>query len=111
MGVAAHIGIELSPGICRIVDVDVSRSKSELRPTRVRWFAAFRHGSAEMAAALAELRARSAAVIVWGAPGDHRQVMVTAGSYEAMRKEASRSLAKAGIETRGAMVDIARAPA
>lgn len=105
---AAHIGIELSSGVCRIVDVDVSRTKAGLRPVRVRRFSTFQYSSAEMAAALAELRGRSAAVIVWGAPGDHRQVMVTTGRYEAMRKEASRSLAKAGVETRGAMVDIAR---
>jgi hypothetical protein len=107
---AAHIGIELSVGVCRIVDIDVRRTKTGLESTRVQSFSVLQSGSSELASCLLALRGRSAAVVVWGAPGDHRQVMVTAGRYDAMRMEASRALALAGVETRGAMVDIARAP-
>jgi len=107
---AALIGIELSPTICRIVDVDVRRSKSGLKPSQLRRFSILQQDTPEMTAALAGLRGRSAAVVVWGAPSDHRQVMVTDGNYAAMRREASRALAMAGVDTRGALIDIARAP-
>lgn len=105
---AAQIGIELSPGYCRIVEAEVRPNRGGA--TRVRRFSVLPAGSRELASALGALRGRSAAVVVWGAPSDHRQVMVTAGTYESMRREARRSLALAGVETRGAMVDIARAP-
>ncbi len=107
---AAQIGIELSAGVCRIVDVHVRRSRNGLTTTRVRRFSVFPQGTPETATALAALRGQPAAVVVWGVPGDHRQVMVTAGSYDSMRREARRALALAGVETRGAMLDIARAP-
>ena len=41
----------------------------------------------------ASLRGRTAAVVVWGAESTHRQVIVTDGSYEAMRVEAVAALA------------------
>lgn len=109
---AARIGIELSPSAWRVVELDVIATRGKPGPmaTRVRRFDALRPGDPETAAALASLRRRDASVIVWGAPGDHRQVMVTAGRYEAMRAEATRSLGIAGVETRRALVDIARAP-
>jgi hypothetical protein len=107
---AALIGIDLSPVICRIVDVDVQRAMNGLRPTRLRRFSVLQQATPEMTAALAALHGRSAAVVVWGAPSDHRQVMVSDGNYLIMRREATRALALAGVDTRGALIDIARAP-
>lgn len=107
---AAHLGIELSPGFCRIVEVDVHRKSSARPAARLRRFDVFALGGSELRTVLGTLRGRSAAVVVWGAPGDHRQVMVHSGSYDAMRREARRALALAGVETRGAMFDIARVP-
>lgn len=108
---AAQIGIELSPGVCRLVDLETRRADGLVRVKRVRRFAVLPRDGEEMQTALAGLRGRSASVVVWGIPADHRQVMVTAGSYEAMRREAKRALSMAGVETRGALIDIARAPA
>jgi hypothetical protein len=62
-----------------------------------------------MRAKLDSLRRRQAAVIVWGGRSEHRQVMVTAGSYESMRAEALASLASAGLETSSVWADIAPA--
>ena len=107
---AAHLGIELSPGICRIIDAEVRRGRDGMETTRVRRFSVLSRVSDDCTAALAALRGRRARVLVWGAPGDHRQVMVTAGGYESMRLEARRALSLAGVETRGAMIDIAPAP-
>ena len=64
-------------------------------------------GGSETEAKLAMLRKASAAVVVWGVPSDHRQVMVTDGSYERMRRDALASLARVGIETSGVLADIA----
>jgi hypothetical protein len=61
----------------------------------------------ELRARLESLRRRQAAVVVWGGRAEHRQVMVTAGSYESMRAEAVASLAAAGLRTSGAWADIA----
>jgi hypothetical protein len=108
---AVRVGIELSPGVCRIVEVEVARARSGAQAsTRIRRFDTFELGTSEFTAALSSLEGRPAAVVVWGAPGDHRQVMVTSGTYDSMRKEASRALTLAGVETRGALIDIARAP-
>lgn len=107
----SQIGIELSVAACRIVEVDVPRSGAAGRAlTRVRRYAVLPAAGPETSAAFRALRGRRAAVIVWGAPGDHRQVMVTAGRYDAMRAEATRSLAQAGVDTHRVLVDIARAP-
>lgn len=107
---ASHIGIELSAGVCRIVDVETRRSGGSVHAKRVKRFAVLPRDGAEMALALEGLRGRPASVVVWGVPADHRQVMVTAGSYESMRREARRALSVAGVETRGALLDISRAP-
>ena len=56
------------------------------------------------------LRGRAVAVVVWGAESTHRQVMVTDGSYEAMRVEGVAALAGAGLRIPGAWSDIALAP-
>jgi hypothetical protein len=56
------------------------------------------------------LRHRRAAVVVWGGRTEHRQVTVTAGSYESMRAEAMAALSAAGVSTQGVWADIAIGP-
>jgi hypothetical protein len=105
-----RVGIELSPAACRIVEVDDGpASRRQRGETRVRSFAVLPPSGQELRARLESLRRRRAAVVVWGSRGEHRQVMVTAGSYEAMRAEAMASLAAAGLEMSGVWADIAPA--
>ena len=104
---ATHVGIELSPAACRIVEVDGGgpswRRGGDLR---VRSFAVLPPSGADTRAKLKSLRRREASVIVWGGRSEHRQVMVTAGSYESMRAEALESLSSAGLTTGGVWADI-----
>ena len=105
-----HLGIELSPGACRIVEIDAgSPWPSRRGATRVRSFAVLPPSGAETDARLASLRGKPAAVIVWSAPSEHRQVVVTGASYETMRAEALASLAASGLQTRGVLADISPA--
>ena len=105
-----HLGIELSPGACRIVEIDARPPWTPRRgPTRVRSFAVLPASGADTDAKLASLGGKPAAVIVWNAPSEHRQVVITGGSYEAMRDEALASLASVGLQTRGVLADIAPA--
>ena len=105
-----RVGIELSPTACRIVEVDDGPSWRRKRgETRVRSFAVLPPSGQELRERLQSLRRRRAAVVVWGARSEHRQVMVTAGSYEGMRAEAMASLAAAGLEMSGVWADIAPA--
>ena len=85
---ATLIGIELSPSACRIVEID-GRSAWRVSPaeTRVRSCTVLPATGPATQAHFASLRGRTAAVVVWGAESTHRQVMVTDGSYEAMRVE------------------------
>src|SRR5216683_252574 len=107
---ATRLGIDLSPAACRVVEIDAGpawrRPKGE---TRVRSFAVLPPSGPETQAKLESLRKRHAAVVVWDVPSDHRQVMVTSGSYESMRAEALGALAAAGLQTYGAWADIAPA--
>ena len=107
-----RVGIELSPAACRIVEVDGGlpwrRGQGE---TCVRSFAILPPSGPETRAKLESLRRRHAAVVVWGGRSEHRQVMVTAGSYESMRAEAMASLSAAGLQTTGVWADIAPASA
>src|SRR5258708_16258340 len=104
----ARVAIELSPSACRIVEMD-GRPAWARRPreTRVRSFAVLPPSGPETRAKLQSLRRRTAAVIVWNASSEHRQVVVTGGSYESMRAEALTSLAVAGVQTQGVVADIA----
>src|SRR5437762_1729247 len=106
-----HLGIELSPGACRIVEIDARSSPWTPRrgATRVRSFAVLPASGADTDAKLASLGGKPAAVIVWNASSEHRQVVITGGSYEAMRAEALASLASVGLQTRGVLADIAPA--
>src|SRR5712691_5717182 len=103
----ARVGIELAPSACRIVEIDGqsvwARRASE---TRVRSFAVLPPSGLETRAKLQSLRRRTAVVVVWNAPSEHRQVVVTGGSYESMRAEALAALAAAGLQTHGVVADI-----
>ena len=105
-----RVGIELSPTACRIVEVDGGLPwRKRQSDTRVGSFAVLPPSGPETREKLESLRRRHAAVIVWGGRSEHRQVMVTAGSYESMRAEALASLAAAGLQTSGVWADIAPA--
>jgi hypothetical protein len=106
---AARLGIELSPTACRIVEIEAPRFGRPAGDTRVRSFTLLPPAGAETAAKLASLKGQTAAVVVWNAPSEYRQVVVTGGSYESMRREALNALAAAGLQTKGVLADIAPA--
>jgi hypothetical protein len=109
--VRTRIGIELTPFACRVVEVADDRwiRREPAGESVVRSFGVWPALEADAGAALAPLRGKAVAVVVWGAPSEHHQVEVTLGSYEAMRGEALRMLDGAGVPTRGAWADIAPA--
>src|SRR6476660_2213296 len=104
----ARFGIELSPNACRIVAIDAPAAWSrQTGDTRVRSFDLLGSVSeSDTRAALRSLKGRSAVAVVWTA-SEHRQVVVTGGSYEAMRAEALDALGAAGVQTQGVVADIA----
>jgi hypothetical protein len=103
-----RLGIELSPVVCRIVELDVSRGFGlDGSDTRVRSFARLPRESVATRLRLSKLRRQPAGVVVWGLQADHRQIVVTHGSLRAMRHEAVAALRNAGVETRGKVADIA----
>jgi hypothetical protein len=101
----------LSSSACRIVEID-ARPPWRVSPaeTRVRSFAVLPASGPATQAHFESLRGRTVEVVVWGAESVHRQVMVTDGSYEAMRVEGVAALAGAGLRIPGAWSDIAPAP-
>ena len=101
----ARIGIELSPTACRIVEVTGSRG-GDGADTTVRTFA---RTEAADEATLAPYRRQSVAVVMWGLHGEHRQAVVTVGSYQRMRREAVNATREAGVDTRQMVADIAPA--
>lgn len=105
---ATRIGIELSPVDCRIVEIETS-GRGTAAETSVRSLSVSPVASGETRTQLARLRGREVAVVAWGLRGDHRQTIVNAGRYEAMRREAISSLKSAGIDMRGVLTDIAPA--
>jgi hypothetical protein len=105
---SARVGIELSPSACRIVELEPAPGRGrDARTTRVRSFRILPPSGDETRAAFAALRKRTAAVVVWNAPSEHRQVVVSGGTYESMRADALASLAAADIPTQGVAADIA----
>src|SRR5256885_4845100 len=107
--VRTRIGIELTPVVCRVVEVAEGGwiRRSADGDSVVRSFGVWQASSAEAVAAVTPHRGKNAAVVVWGVPSAHHQVEVTLGSYEGMRAEALRILDDAGVPTRGAWADIA----
>lgn len=106
-----RVGIELTPVASRIVEVvhRGSRWRTHGSESAVRSFGVWPMVEADLDVALAPLRGKSAAVVVWGTASEHRQVEVNVGSYENMRAEALRTLADDGVPTRGVWADIAPA--
>ena len=104
---ATRLGIELSPTACRLVEIDASARLRPAAGTRVRSFAVMPPSGPDTDALLASMKGKSAAVVVWSAASDHRQVIVTDARYETMRSEALQALATAGVPTRGVAADIA----
>jgi len=103
----ARFGIELTPNACRIVAIDAPAVWSrQPRDTRVLSFDLLPASAPETRNRLRSLMRRSAAAVVWTA-SEHRQVVVTGGSYESMRAEALDALAAAGVQTQGVVADIA----
>jgi hypothetical protein len=96
-----RLGIELSAAACRLVELD---------GRRVRSFAVLPPSGSETDAMFASLKGREAAVVVWRTPAEHRQVVVTAGSYESMRREAIAALTSVGVKTNASLADIAPVP-
>ena len=101
----AHIGIELSPTACRIVELTGS-GRGRGADTAVRSFA---RTPAADEATLAPYRRQRVAVVMWGLHGEHRQAVVTVGSYQRMRREAVNATREAGVDTRQMVADIAPA--
>src|SRR6266576_2719415 len=105
-----RLGIELSPTVCRIVEVEAGLAwHRHASDTRVGSFAVLPLSGAETPAKLESLRKQQPAVVGWNAPSEHRQVVVNSSSYESMRAEALGALADVGLRTRGVWADIAPA--
>src|SRR5262245_65345296 len=95
----ARFGIELAPNACRIIGIDRPAAWSrQAGDTRVLSFDLLPASASETRDTLRSLRRPTAAVVVW-TPSEHRQVVVTGGSYESMRAEALDALAAAGVQT------------
>ncbi len=105
---SARIGIELAPSVCRIVELDapLGRARHGVAAPRVRSFSVIPSSDRAVLEAFRSLGRRRASVIVWDAPSDHRQVVVTDGSYEQMRAEALTALRGVGAPVRGRLSDI-----
>ena len=105
-----RFGIELSPVACRIVELD-GPDVVPGRPlaTRVRSHSVLPPSGPETEQRFASIGRRPVTVVVWGARSDHRQVVVSKGSYEKMRGEALASARAAGVDPRGTLADIAPA--
>ena len=102
---AVRTGIELSPSACRIVQIDRATRGGD-PSTIVRSYAITPSADA---ATLALYKGTPAAVVVWGLQSDHRQTIVTGGSYARMRREAVSATRHAGVDTRHMLADIAPA--
>jgi hypothetical protein len=101
----ARIGIEISPAACRVVQID-RPGPAEDAETIVR---AFTRTPGPDEVTLAPYRRQPVAVVMWGLHGDHRQAVVTVGSYQRMRREAVNAARQAGVDTRQMLADIAPA--
>ena len=105
---ATRLGIELSAAAIRLIEVDGHwQPGTASRPPRVRSFAVLPPTGGDTDAMIASLKRREAAVLVWGTTSEHRQAVVTAGAYEAMRREGVASLASLGVDTNHSLADIA----
>ncbi len=105
-----RVGIELSPVACRVVELEGPDLVPGRPPaTRVRSYAVLPPSGPETDRRFASLRRRSVAVVVWGIRSEHRQVVVSNGSYEKMRAEALAAARAEGVDTRNTIADITSA--
>ena len=107
ISLASHVGIELSPVACRIVEIAGER---DLPDRSVAAYATVPRTSPATVARLSLLRGRHATVVVWGSTTDHRVVAVAPGSYERMRAEARAASRKSGGHSWQTLTDIAPVP-
>ena len=107
---STRVGVELSPAACRIVELDdLDVVPGRAPATRVRSHAILPPSGPETVQRFASIGRQPVAVVVWGVRSDHRQVVVSRGSYEKMRAEALASARAAGVGPRGTLADIAPA--
>jgi hypothetical protein len=103
-----RVGIELSPVACRIVELDgPDVVPGQPLATRVRSYSVLPPSGPETEQRFTSIDRRPVTVVVWGVRSDHRQVVVSKGSYEKMRGEALASARAAGVDPRGTLADIA----
>jgi hypothetical protein len=108
--VGTRVGIELSPVACRLVELEGPDVVPGQPPaTRVRSYSVLPPSGLETDRLFATLDRRPVTVIVWGVRSDHRQVVVSKGSYEKMRAEALVVARAAGVDTEGTIADITTA--
>ena len=98
-----HIGIDLSPSGCRVVELAGSTGSDGL--TRVASFTSMPTDAPAARAKLRTLSGRPAAVVVWRARSDHRQMTVRSWPYERMRSEVRVRLWDVGLAGPGARID------
>ena len=109
---STRVGIELSPVACRLVELDGPVVVPGRPPaTLVRSHSILPPSGPGTVQRFASLGRRPATVVVWGVRSDHRQVVVSNGSYEKMRAEALASARAAGVDPRGTLADISPASA
>ena len=104
---ALLLGIDLSPARCRVIELEPRARRGGRSDARVVSFASLAPDDPAARAARESLRGRLAAVVVWGARSDHRQAIVTSGTYDSMRREARARLRDAGFTLQGTLSDIA----
>ncbi len=82
-----RVGIELSPVACRIVELEAALTSclAGRRRRACGRTAVLPPSGPETDARFASIGRRPVAVVVWGVRSDHRQVVVSNGSYEKMR--------------------------
>jgi hypothetical protein len=102
-----RLGVELSPGSCRFVELDSSATASRgVVHTRIRSFGRMPREGIDTRQTLSRFRRQPATAVVWGLQADHRYAVVPHGSFRRMRRDAVTGMQGAGVETRGRVADI-----
>jgi hypothetical protein len=105
---AARIGIDLSAGTCRIVELAAPFWRGR-RDARVKKFASLALSDPESTERFAALRGRHASVVIWTPHSTHRPVIVDDGPYDRMHTEALAASGVVGPATPPVLSDIAPA--
>lgn len=101
---ATHVGIELSPAACRVIEIAGDRDAID---ARVVFYAEVPSTSLSTQGRLSLLRGRHATVVVWAATTAHQVVAVSPGRYERMHADARAAVRMAGGHTWRTLTDIA----